>query len=149
MDEIITAESAFENFASGINCCMTVFGECAPALGMNKEAAYKIATGFGGGMGHAGTCGCVTGALMALGLKYGVSAAGQSDCEKEYKEKREEFCKAFIEKAGSLNCPEILDGLNIAVPADKAEIMERGLTRSRCAELVSFAVETLADIMDI
>ena len=149
MDEIITPDQCYENFTSGINCCMTVFGECAAALGFSREDAYKIGSGFGGGMGISGTCGCVTGALMALGLKYGVSGPGQAEKEAEYKEKRKEYYKAFMDKVGTYNCTEILENLNPADPAEKAMIIEKGLMRSKCAEIAAFAVETLAEIMDI
>ena len=45
---------------------------------MDLDLAFKIATPFGGGMGHAGQiCGAVSGALMAIGLARGITEYDQ------------------------------------------------------------------------
>lgn len=56
----------------GFNCCESVLLGASEFLGVTSELIPKIATGFGGGIGHTGRiCGAVTGAVMALGIKYG------------------------------------------------------------------------------
>ena len=56
---------------SQFNCAQTVFSLFAPDLGIDEKTALKIASGFGGGMACAETCGAVTGAYMVIGLKHG------------------------------------------------------------------------------
>lgn len=65
--EKVEAE-AKECFRSGLNC-----SECVMTAFLNNfetglpKEAVKLATGFGGGMGHTkNTCGAITGAVMAL-----------------------------------------------------------------------------------
>ncbi len=40
-----------------------------------KTLAYKVSSGFGGGMHFDQTCGAVTGAFMVIGLKFGRTRA--------------------------------------------------------------------------
>lgn len=61
-------QDAKNNFKQGLNCA-----ECVMTAMMNHfetglpKEAIKLATGFGGGMGHTkNTCGAITGAVMAL-----------------------------------------------------------------------------------
>lgn len=63
------SEHAVEQFKAGSNCSQAVLGEYAEEHGVDSASALKIACGFGGGMGRlGGTCGAVTGAIMAIGL---------------------------------------------------------------------------------
>ena len=61
-------QEAKECFKQGLNC-----SECVMTAMMNNfdmglpKEVVKLATGFGGGMGHTkNTCGAITGAVMAL-----------------------------------------------------------------------------------
>ena len=74
-------------FGNGICCAMSVFGELAELMGMVKELARKIASGFCGHYEHNNFCGCVSGAKMALGMKYGPSKLGDNDKAVVLKEK--------------------------------------------------------------
>lgn len=79
MVERMTQDKALECFGGGLDCSQVVFGYGAELLGEDKEKAVKIAAAFGGGMWNGETCGCVTGALMALGLKYGHCKLGDEE----------------------------------------------------------------------
>lgn len=70
-EDKITAEKVNEFYYQGFNCSQIVFSYGAEKLGLDKETALKIAAPFGVGMFNGETCGCVIGALMVLGLKYG------------------------------------------------------------------------------
>lgn len=56
-----------------LRCSQAVLGAFAEELGLTGELGRKIAGCFGSGMGMGETCGCVTGGLMALGLRFGRS----------------------------------------------------------------------------
>ena len=67
-------EAAVACFKKGFNCSQTVLSAFALDFGMDAETAYRLACAFGGGLACSGeTCGTVTGALMVLGLKYGMT----------------------------------------------------------------------------
>lgn len=53
------------------NCAQAVLASFAPDAGISEADACRITANFGSGMKMGGTCGAVTGGLMALGL-YGV-----------------------------------------------------------------------------
>lgn len=50
------------------NCAQAVFTPFAEKKGLTAEQANAIAEHFGSGMRTGGTCGAITGGLMALGL---------------------------------------------------------------------------------
>ena len=60
-------EKIAELFMKGIDCSQVVAGAFAEELGITQEEAYKMAAGFGGGMGIGETCGAVVGAMIVLG----------------------------------------------------------------------------------
>jgi C_GCAxxG_C_C family probable redox protein len=63
----------------------------------------RIATPFGGGISeHSYICGALSGALMAIGLKY-----GRDNCNQERepaKERAGRFIRRFIDKYSTVNC---------------------------------------------
>ena len=60
---------AIENFKKGYNCSQAVVCAYCDAFGIKEEDAFRMAEGFGGGMGGLGeTCGAVTGMYMVLSL---------------------------------------------------------------------------------
>lgn len=50
------------------NCAQAVLIPFAKEVGLEEEACYALASNFGSGMKMGGTCGAITGGLMALGL---------------------------------------------------------------------------------
>lgn len=60
-------KTAQERFAQGFNCSQAVFSAYASQIGIDNEAALKLATLLGGGVARQGNvCGAVTGALLTL-----------------------------------------------------------------------------------
>ena len=135
-----------QQFKGGIDCSMVVFGAAAPELGLDQETARKIAAGFGGGMGHALTCGCVTGALMALGLKYGNAKAGDRETKQAFLEKKALFEQMFEDENGSLLCKELLE-LDLTVPEELEKIREKKLMDTLCPKLVCSACKILEELL--
>ena len=81
---------AHSRFSEGFSCSQSVLAAFAPELGLDADAALRVSAAFGGGMGRTGgTCGAVTGALMALGLKYGATVADPVAKERTYALTRE------------------------------------------------------------
>ena len=69
--EKVSEEIVSDLFIKGIDCSQIVLGYAAERAGLCDETAIKVSSAFGGGMWCSRTCGVVTGALMALGMKYG------------------------------------------------------------------------------
>lgn len=100
-------ERCCKHFEDGYNCCETVLLAFSEILGMENNTIPEIATPFGGGIHQRQyMCGALTGALMAIGLKYGRSTA-EGDREIPT-EKSRKIIEKFIERYGNTNCIEIL-----------------------------------------
>jgi C_GCAxxG_C_C family probable redox protein len=70
------AEEAVSIFMQGYNCAQSVLMACARRYGLDDRTAMRMASAFGGGMTVGLTCGVVTGALMAIGLKHAKTDLG-------------------------------------------------------------------------
>jgi C_GCAxxG_C_C family probable redox protein len=103
-------KTANELFNRGYNCAQALLASFGGDLGLNRDMALKIASPFGGGIGRMGeACGAVTGGLMIIGLKYGITEPGF-----EKKMKTCEVVSTFIEqfkkrnKSRSIFCSELI-----------------------------------------
>jgi C_GCAxxG_C_C family probable redox protein len=140
------ADKAESIFAQGLACSQAVFSAYAAELGLDEDAARKVSSGFGGGMGRmAQTCGAVTGAYMAIGLKYGSATGDQAAKMNTYRLVRE-FAGKFQARNGSLVCKELL-GCDISTPEGSAKMQTLGLHAKVCTRLVRDACEVLDQIL--
>jgi C_GCAxxG_C_C family probable redox protein len=136
------ADIAEARFREGYSCSQSVFSALAAQWNIDPTVSLRIAAGFGGGLARsAGTCGCVTGAIMAIGLaQRGIGPEeNRAEKEKTYEASRR-FMRAFAERNGSILCPELL-GCNVSTPEGLAEARRRGLFQSRCTKVVRDAVQ--------
>ena len=98
-----TANKVFQEQKA--HCAQAVFAAYAEQLSLGKvdfETGMKIASAFSGGIALTGNvCGALTGALMALGLKY-------NDAEKS-NEVAVKLFDEFISLNGSIICRELIN----------------------------------------
>lgn len=141
-----TEQEVLTMFGEGFDCSQIVLSNVCDKLGISKEEALKIAACFGGGMWHGETCGCVVGALIALGIK---NATVQPN-DKEQKEKllalKSQFEEEFCNKNGSCICKQIL-GYDLSKPEEMAKIQEEKLLTTKCPKVVLSACEILEKIL--
>lgn len=87
------------------NCAETMLHAANEAYEIGlSEQTMRVASPFGGGMGHEGACGAMTGALMALGAMRG---NGKSHQDPRLGELRDEFVRRFEGRFGSTLCATI------------------------------------------
>ncbi len=135
------SEIASATFRKGFNCAQAVLSSFGEEYGLDPIMAYRVAAAFGGGMGHMGDiCGSVTGAFMAIGLKYGLTVADGSQSHWEAFSAVQEFVEEFKSRNRSIVCREIL-GFDISDRARFREAMKQGIPQTVCPKLVSDAVE--------
>ena len=141
------ADHAASVLKEGFNCAQAVFSTCAPGLALKEDTAAKIASSFGGGMARGGgTCGAVTGALMALGLKYGSSRPRDKEIKEKSYEIAREFMRRFTERNGSTVCRDLL-GCDISTHEGHERAKQQGLFDTVCVKLVKDSVEILEDML--
>ena len=137
---------AQENFGMGIICAQQVFAHFSERFGLQAEEAMRAASCFGSGMGKAATCGCVTGALMALGMAHGCAGPCTRERKQNLYSRRDAFMAAFADSHGSLLCREIL-GHDLTSPEERALIMEKNLFTTVCAPLVCATCDLLEEYL--
>jgi len=135
------SEKAVEYFRNKFNCSQSVFTVFGTEQGLPEDVCLKISCAFGGGMGRQQlSCGAVTGALMVLGLRYGKAKNDPEEKKQFTYSKTREFFEEFIKLNGSVNCRELLNGLDMNDPVDHNKIMEQKLFDIKCEKYVSDAV---------
>ncbi|MBP1538452.1 MAG: C_GCAxxG_C_C family protein [Ruminococcus sp.] len=132
-------EIASELFSKRYYCSQAVLAAFADELGMTKEQALKVGACFGGGMCKAEVCGACTGALMALGLKYGMYRDGDLDSKQRANSYTVRFLDEFARLNGSYICRELL-GCDISTDEGKAYARAKGLFATECPKMIESAV---------
>ena len=141
------ADDAVACFDRGYNCAQAVLSSCCEQYGMSKEEAYKVSGAFGAGMGRmAGTCGAVTGAYMAIGLKYGMYREGDQAAKEKAYAVAQEFSRRFCARNGTTVCRELL-GHDMSTPAGFQAIKEKKLTTTLCPKYVRDAAEIVDELL--
>lgn len=104
----IRAEKALENHKKGYNCAQAVACTFCEEFGVDEETMFRIAEGFGLGMGMMDMCGAVTGMLMVLGMENSVGnpANGKLTKADTYK-KAKAYAEKFKEKNSTYYCREL------------------------------------------
>jgi len=139
---------AVQTFADGYNCSQSVFSVFASDFGLSKDVSLRLAGPLGAGIARRQeTCGAVTGAIMALGLKYGKGENGTDADKKNAFEMAEKLVAAFEEKYGSINCLRLLDNNLMDTQKGSAAIAAAEMFRIRCSEYVRFAVQKTEELL--
>ena len=101
-------EFALKRFEEGFRGGQSVLEAYAKDFGLDPELALKIATPLAGGSSLEGYCCAVSGALLVLGLKYGISGPGNMDEYASIFEKINTFGRKFKSKHGELHCHKLI-----------------------------------------
>ena len=106
MNDISTAarNAAGQYFKDGYNCSESILRAGSHLLGIQiDEQALRMATGFGGGIGHAGCiCGALASSVMLIGLLKGRADATEN--REEAYALSSEFHRRFQERFGATCC---------------------------------------------
>jgi C_GCAxxG_C_C family probable redox protein len=144
MSEIEKAVSCFEE---GFMCSQALLTAYAEQFGLDRENALRISAAFGGGMGRMGEiCGAVTGAFMALGLKYGRTVVRDTRSH----EKTTRLVNVFVERFKSLNgsivCRELLD-CDLSTEQGRRAFVDKKLRDKLCTKFVRDAATIVKDLL--
>ncbi len=141
-------DSALQKMTEGYNCAQAILYSASGDLGIDPDAALKLATGFGAGMGRRGeVCGAVTGGMIALGARYGRGANdGKPATELTY-EKDLELMRRFEAAHGTIICRELLGGLDLMTAEGKRVMAENDLGTKVCRECVRSVARILDEML--
>ncbi|MDD6269349.1 MAG: C-GCAxxG-C-C family protein [Oscillospiraceae bacterium] len=141
------SKAAGEYFAEGYNCCQAVFLAFAPELDISADAAARLSSSFGGGMGRLReVCGAVSGMFMTAGMLAGSSDPNDHAEKTAHYKRIQELAGRFKEKNGSIVCRELLGlekkGADSFVPEKRTPEYYK---KRPCRELVEMAAEITAE----
>ena len=92
----------------GYNCAQAVVCAFKEELGIDEEILFKAAEGFGLGMGcMKGTCGAISGAVMAAGFKNSTANFDGPKSKMDTYKLSKEIVNAFEAKNGATICGDL------------------------------------------
>ena len=140
-------EKANALFEKKFHCSQAVFAAFADELGITEQQALKIGACFGSGMRKGEVCGACTGALMALGLKFGQCNEEDSNSRLKTNKVTDRFLDEFKKENGSYMCRELL-GCDLGTPEGIATALEKKLFTEFCPKMVESATKIAEDILN-
>ncbi|NMA37372.1 MAG: C_GCAxxG_C_C family protein [Papillibacter sp.] len=145
MEKMTEEKAAYRLFDQGFDCAQATLSHFAEALDLDEETALKVASGFGGGMHRGDECGCVTGGLMALGMKYGFSEPNDTVGKGIMNAKAQQFLARFKEKFGSVYCRDLIEA---DVTTDEGKMKAGENIPKRCPGFVKGACDILEEMLN-
>lgn len=140
------AQRAKALFLEGYNCAQAVAGAFAPEMGLSVDAAARLASGFGGGMGRMReVCGAVSGMTLAASALRGYNDLKAGLEKTDTYAMIQELAGRFRAENGSIICRELL-GLARPEGIPQAEARTPEYYKKRpCPELVALAAQILEE----
>ncbi len=134
-------EIALKHFANRFNCSESTLMGLAEAFGIKERCIPRIATGLGDGLGGCGdSCGALTGAAMAISLKFGRESAEDLESKTLCYHKVRQLVEAFEKEFGSARCIDLIE-VDMRTPEGMARARELDLHNKVCPAFVGFAAD--------
>jgi C_GCAxxG_C_C family probable redox protein len=141
------SEEASKTFRETFNCAQAVLSAFGPELGLERKTALKVAAAFGGGLARMGeTCGAVTGALMAIGLKHGKTMPEDKVAQEATQRMSEMFLERFKSMNYSVLCRELL-GCEVGTEEGMKFLKENNLRERLCTGFIADAALILEELL--
>ena len=135
------------------HCAQSSFLALKEQFGLNGDQIIKALTPMPGIAERGGTCGAVTGPLMAMGLIYGrdINQLDNWDAYQESLIPTGHFCKLFEKEFGTTLCSEVQEVkfgrcFRLTDPGELQDFQNAGATE-HCSEVVKSAVHLAAEII--
>lgn len=143
------AKLAGELFMQGYNCSQSVIAAWADEIGLDRQTALLVSSGFGGGMGRLReVCGAVSGAFMVLSYKFGSTDVSDGKAKAALYETIQAFASRFKQENGfdSIVCRDML-GLSGASAPTPAERTAEYYKKRPCRELIELSAGLLGEFI--
>ena len=140
-------EQIAARYAAGCSCAQAVFSGLAPRCGLPAEQAARIAASFGGGIARQGQmCGALSGALMALGLRFGHTCPPPGpDAKQRSLLLSQDLIARFRSRMGEITCPGLL-GFDLNDATLNATAEQAGTFKRICPGAVRAATEAWLEL---
>lgn len=136
-------EEAESLFAGGFNCAQALLAAYGVPLGIDRDIAFKLASAFGAGIARSGQiCGAVSGAIMVIGLKFGVANSWDKVRKAKVRTKATQFIKKFKDIHGETDCRKLID-LDLNTEMGRREAKKKNIFENYCINFVRDAAAIL------
>lgn len=134
-------EKTIHYFKNGFNCSQSVLTSFADETGLTEDDSLKVACAFGAGMGRQQlTCGAVTGAMMAISMKYGKGLNDEDSKKKASYEKIVVLFDEFKKLHGSTTCRDLVNNLDMNKEEDHQKMIAEKIFETKCRRYIEDAV---------
>lgn len=142
--------TAIDNFKSGYNCCQAVVLAYNDIIGLDKETAASMTSGFGGGMGRLReVCGSVSGMVFLTGFIHPAPDPTVKTARTANYALVQECADEFRNINGSIVCKELLGlvpmGAGKHESPEPAERTDEYYKKRPCAELVGISARIIGN----
>lgn len=144
-------QRAVELFMQGYGCCQSVVCAFADLYGLDEEMAFRIAAGFGGGVGRMRMmCGTVSALVILAGLERGQTRGEDREGKMACYQLVRELLETFKQRNGSIICADLLQMQGVKAETNTAQPDERNAEYYRvrpCARKVESAARVFAEFL--
>lgn len=130
---------------SPFNCAQKVFGAFCEDYGIPRLQGIQMTSALGGGLRAGEACGALVGALLVVGLKYGMTDSDDNVRKALCDEKAKEIAFKFREMNEHIACRDLL-GIDTSVGDNRLKAKELGLFNDICPQIVKNVVELLEEM---
>jgi len=128
------------------NCAEATLLALCRAWGISSDAVPRIAAGFGGGVGKKGLiCGALSGAVMAISLRFAGPDPTDSEKRKLVTNHVSRLIESFQDSFGETGCRALI-GCDLSTPEGVKKAKEEKVRTEKCRHFVRRAVELALDI---
>lgn len=128
------------------NCAEAALLALCREWGISSDAVPQIAAGFGGGVGKKGLiCGALSGAVMAIGLRFGSPDPTDTEKRKLVTNYVSRLVESFQDSFGETGCRE-LTGCDLSTTEGMMKAKVNKVRTEKCRHFVRRAVELALEI---
>ena len=145
-------QRSVELFMQGYGCCQSVVCAFSDLYGLDEEMAFRIAAGFGGGVGRLRMmCGTVSALVILAGLEKGQTRGEDREGKAACYQLVRQLLETFKQRNGSVICAELLQMQGVKAETNTAQPDERNAEYYRvrpCARKVESAARVFAEYLE-
>ena len=141
-------QRAQDLFYAGYNCAQAVFCAFAEDMGLDLDAAARLASSFGGGLGRLRElCGALSGAELALGMLRGYSDVTDPALKSAHYARVRLLAERFRARNGTYLCRELLKDVETTPGGEPEPRTPEFYARRPCLRLVGEAAALLEEML--
>lgn len=135
---------ALELFTNGYSCSQSILIAFAKDVNIDKDTAFRIGAGLGGGVGRTqNICGAINAGAIILGLKFGNYPPDDSEAKNKLANKVAKFVNECKMELGATQCLELTK-----VDLNNETLKQHASSSGHLAKVCNNAVEVVAKILE-